>query len=264
MGGRSRLKRMLAAAASGVLLAAAFPKLDRWWLVWVALVPLLVVTRGRRPRAAAGLGLLTGVLFFGILLQWVCLFDCTGWVLLTLWQASYVAAFAVLWVMLAPAGPVGWRGILAPAAAWTALEWVRSLSRGGFTWGGLAYALHGQLPLVQLASLLGPLGMSFFVVATNAAVAGVVAARADLPERTRALRRLEVVAVLLLAAWGWGCWRMTRPIAVGPATRVALLQASLVGEGRDEPWPPEKIEELRKLIPAAGINLITKVKGEKA
>jgi energy-converting hydrogenase B subunit L len=28
--------------------------------------------------------------------------------------------------------------------------------------------------------------------------------------------------------------------------------------------PPEKIEELRKLIPAAGIDLITKVKGEKA
>jgi apolipoprotein N-acyltransferase len=50
---RGAALRLLAAAASGALLAAAFPALDLGPLALVALVPLLLAVETVRPRKAA-------------------------------------------------------------------------------------------------------------------------------------------------------------------------------------------------------------------
>ena len=53
------------AAAAGLLAGAAFPPFDLKWLVWVALVPLvLAVARSSSPRAALGHGYTAGLVFF--------------------------------------------------------------------------------------------------------------------------------------------------------------------------------------------------------
>ena len=41
---------------SGLLYFLAFPGIDLWPLAFVALVPLIVALRGRRPRTAAAVG----------------------------------------------------------------------------------------------------------------------------------------------------------------------------------------------------------------
>lgn len=235
-----------AAAASGALVALAFPKFGLAWLAWIALVPLILAARAASPRGAALLGLAAGVTYFAVLLEWIRIFDSTGWVLLAFWQGAYVALFALLIRLLAPS-PSGWRAVLVPAAAWAALEWVRSLTRGGFTWGDLAYALHGSLALVQLVSLAGPLGLSFLVALVNASVASLVGAaagrEADAGERRAAAVRLALAAGLVLAGWGWGRHRLAQPLPQGPKLRVALLQGNVSGEGRDEPISREKLEQ---------------------
>src|SRR4029453_5941687 len=66
-----RALRPLAALVSGALLAAAFPAPDLGLLALVALVPLLLATETVRPRAAAALGYLAGLTFFGLHLLWI-------------------------------------------------------------------------------------------------------------------------------------------------------------------------------------------------
>ena len=49
---------------------------------------------------------------------------------------------------------------------------------GGFPWGLLGYSQHAQLPVIQIAELGGVYGVSFLIVAVNAALAGLADARA--------------------------------------------------------------------------------------
>ncbi|MBI3944419.1 MAG: apolipoprotein N-acyltransferase [Armatimonadetes bacterium] len=232
------------AALSGLVLAAAFPRLDASPLVFMSLVPLLAAAHGASPRAAAVLGMVAGVLFFGILLEWIRIFDSTGWVLLVALHAAYIAAFAWLLARLRPRAG-GWPSLLLAASAWTALEWLRSVGPCALTWGGLAYALHRFPPLVQLASVTGPFGLSFLVALANAAIAEVVLDRAGRKGAAAlaSVRRLTLVAALLGGAWAWGAWRLGQPFPEGRTARVALVQASLGEEGVRRVLTPEALDE---------------------
>ena len=66
-------KRYVGALASGLLLAAAFPRIDQGYLAWVGMVPLLLAVRGLAPRQAAGFGWITGFVFFSITISWTLL-----------------------------------------------------------------------------------------------------------------------------------------------------------------------------------------------
>jgi apolipoprotein N-acyltransferase len=61
---------LLLPIVSGALLALALPPLNLGWLGWVAVAPLLVATRGRRPIEAFGLGLMAGLTCGGIHVGW--------------------------------------------------------------------------------------------------------------------------------------------------------------------------------------------------
>lgn len=211
------------------MLAAAFPKASIASLAWVALAPLILAARGARSaRAAAGYGLLAGCLFFSILIEWIRLFDAAAWVAATLLQAAFIALFAALVRAISPS-PRGWRGAVVPAILWTAIEWVRSLGPMGFTWGGLAYSQHPNVPLVQVVSLAGASGLTFLIALVNSAVAGLVARRQN-PWRERAAP-LAAAAAAVLVCWVWGWWRLAQPLPGGERVRVAVLQGSLGDEG---------------------------------
>lgn len=66
-GGRARALAAAAAIASGAAVALSFPSADLGPLAWVALVPIVLATRGASPGSAAAAGLLFGgVAGFGI------------------------------------------------------------------------------------------------------------------------------------------------------------------------------------------------------
>ena len=60
------------------------------------------------------------------------------------------------------------------AAAWTGLEWLRSIVITGFAWNSLGVALHGNLPLIQFAEYGGVGGLSFLLVFVNIIAAATV------------------------------------------------------------------------------------------
>ncbi len=57
-------------------------------------------------------------------------------------------------------------GFLA-ACVWVIAEWVRGWLFSGFGWNGLGIALHGNLPMIQIADITGVLGLSWLIVFCN-------------------------------------------------------------------------------------------------
>ena len=229
--------RVGAALASGALLAAAFPPLDWGVVALVALVPLLLAAETSRPRAAALLGFLAGLTFFGLHLLWIAQFlSWTGAVAWLAWGAlsAVQAVFFAAFFALVPATRLlgAWRLLVLPAA-WAVLELVRAHHPlGGFPWGLLAVSQHDAGPLLPLARVVGGFGLAALLVAVNLAVAfwlRVIWSGAQ--EGARMKRAFALAGLPLLVAGLLGA-RLVVPAAPppsGPALDVTVVQAGLRG-----------------------------------
>lgn len=206
------------AVAAGLLLSLSNPPVDAGWVAFVALVPLFLAVRAASPRRGALVGLVFGLVYFGILLAWLRLFGELAWLPLVLVEALYIAVFGLFWPVLRRLGGP-WGSALSAAALWTALEWVRATwPIGGFTWGGLGYTQHDNGFLLPLASVTGVWGVAFVVAVVNAL----------LLEAALAIRgRRMVAAVALAAALVFVPALIPLPPAAGPKVDVAVLQGNV-------------------------------------
>jgi apolipoprotein N-acyltransferase len=262
-----RLWPWLAAITSGILGAAAFPPFDQSWLIWIALVPLIlaVLFSGEHVRRRSlhdlALGYVTGLTFFWICFFWMTTVTALGWFALQFYLALYFAAWSWLCGMMRPrqkgiAVTDKWSAMLAdakpapPATAspwlssahnlffafslasgWVALEWTRGWLMSGFGWNGLGVALHATWPMIQTAEWTGVAGISFLVVFCNAVLAATVR-RLWQESRVRIMRPhfdLTLTLVGLVAVFALGLRAIqTRPAA--RPLRVALVQANVPRE----------------------------------
>lgn len=164
------LLRLILLLAAGAALSLAFPAPSLWPIAWVGLVPLLIYVRKCRTSTAALRGLMFGLGYFGALLYWIIIFGKAPWVLLAVMQALFIALFAVV-ARFVYSTRRSWLQFIAIPAAWTAVEWLRSLGTFGFTWGDLAYSQANNLPVIQIVSITGPWGVSFLIAAVSTAFA---------------------------------------------------------------------------------------------
>ena len=68
----SRFSNIILAFVSGCVLALSFPRYGHSLLAWVSLVPLLVaLVRTRNVLDAFWLGLVSGIFYFGIVINWI-------------------------------------------------------------------------------------------------------------------------------------------------------------------------------------------------
>ncbi|MEX2420640.1 MAG: hypothetical protein WD670_02370, partial [Actinomycetota bacterium] len=164
---------LLIAVASGALLSAAFPPVGAWPVAFFALAPLLWLLADAEPRRGFVLGLGYGLAFHGATLYWILRFGELAWVALAIVSALWVATFGALVPGLRRQGrPVV--TMLAIASAWTVLEWLKGMwPLGGFTWGTICVSQVDNLATVRLGTVAGVWGVTFAVVAVNAAVAVV-------------------------------------------------------------------------------------------
>ena len=109
------LLRGLAAAGAGLLLASAYPPFGYAEAAWVALVPLLLLSRYSGPFTAFRWGVAAGCVFWLISISWLLALSRTGgplplvvlgWILLAGYCALYIGAFCmvVAWVWQKDAG----------------------------------------------------------------------------------------------------------------------------------------------------------------
>jgi apolipoprotein N-acyltransferase len=231
-------------AAAGFLTAVAFPRTDWGLTPWIMVTPLLVVAILTPPRAAFWWGLLYGGVFFLVLLRWL---NFTFRVYstipgpLVLLPTALLAGYCAFWIAgvswavsrVAARWSIGWALALAPFF-WVAGEWVRGHLLGGFPWGTLGYSQYLQLRVIQIAELTGVHGVSFLLVAVNAALAGCL-----LLSWRRAVAGALGGGILLGAALLFGHVRLEESIS-RPTARITLIQPSI-----DQPlkWEPRHTRE---------------------
>ncbi len=210
-----RARRVVAAAATGLLLALSRPPADVGLLALVALVPLFWSWRGATPRVAALLAFVAGCVYYGLLVSWAWYF---GAIAVFPFVAILSAYWAVAGATIARFARGGRQNPLLLAAVWVLAEaLVARWPFGGFSWGEVGYALHDLAPARSLAALGGLPLVSFAVVAVNAAVLELVMGV------NRRFAAATLAGVMLVG--GLGSAFALRPTATGHL-RIAILQGN--------------------------------------
>jgi apolipoprotein N-acyltransferase len=118
------------------------------------------------------------------------------------------------------------------------LEFLRTSLLTGFPWNLLGYSQHRNLPLIQVAAVTGVYGVSFMVMAVNAALARAVL---TWESWSRLLAPLATAGLLLAGAVGYG-WLWSPSDAENPAMRVALVQGNIdQGVKWDPAWQDQTL-----------------------
>lgn len=240
-GSRSVLRHLPAAlavtglsAGAGVVVTLAFPPVAQWWTAPLGLAVLEAVTRtaaGSRLGRAAWRGLCFGLGLFVPLLYFtaVSMGSPLGWAALSVVEALYLAAFALVWAAVSrlPRWQRDGLGaclgrVVAFALLFAAVEELRSSwPWGGFPFGRLAFTV-ADAPLLPAAAYGGSVGVTFLLALAGALVG----------EALTALRRLRVLEVLaaVVAAAGVLLAPMFLPLsslAQDGTVRVGAVQGSL-------------------------------------
>jgi apolipoprotein N-acyltransferase len=251
------------AAATGILLALAFPNCGIAGLAWVAPALMLAVAAGTDGRHCFHLGYVAGLAYHLTSLYWLLLIPVTffpilGWLALSAYLAFYPAA----WVWFAwrawpaPARTAGdpdciaglpWQGwirrtgwALLVASTWVGLEMIRARFLGGFPWNPLGATQFEMTPLLQISSITGVYGVSFLVAwfAAGLLCTGLGLLRA--PTRRAAwLADLALPLLALAATFAWGLHVMRRSPPPARTLNVALVQPSIP---QTEIWDPAENE----------------------
>lgn len=229
----------LSAAVSGGLLALAFPRPDLAFLAWFALVPLLLVM-ARRPFRS---GFVAGLTFFAAVLYWVNIVMTTyghlhpvlsviAWLLLSAYLALFFAA--ATWAACRLKEQCGYAYPLTLPVLWVALEFLRSFLLSGFPWASLGYSQQSLPALLQSADLFGVYGLSYLLVLVNAVLAEWLLMRRK--GARRPLAAAVTALVLVLAAWGYGTWRLGSDLDDRPdRLRTTVVQGNIP---QDIKWDP--------------------------
>lgn len=253
------LHRLSLAVLSGALLILSFPGTgDQAWLAFVALGPLLVALPDIPWSQAAILGSVTGLVFWFGTLSWVAptmvryggvpwsvaalvLAGLAGY--LALYQGVFCALLARASLRAAPVYVVG------SASLWVALEFLRTYLLTGFPWNLLGSSQYRNLLVIQVAALTGVYGVSFLVVAVNAALARIV--RCSWRWGELAASAVTATALVGLAVWIPGVVSSGR--VTTSAIPVALIQGNIDQGAKWDPGLQEAtIEAYRRLTLDAG------------
>jgi apolipoprotein N-acyltransferase len=184
---RSLWLPILGSVLSGVLLALGFPPYGNSTLIFVALVPLMYAVQSASTRKAAGLGLLSGFVFFALSLSWLAtltgkvegfgfkLSVLLGFAVLALYCALYFIPFAVT-VSLATKRWAGEnlrrniRLMFALTMVWVGSEYVRGFLLTGFPWNPLGVSQYANPAIIQIAEWGGVSIITAYIVWMNAGI----------------------------------------------------------------------------------------------
>lgn len=219
------------AILSGILLVFSFPSFSFSYLAWIALIPLLISLPTKDLRSAGKLGLITGFIYFYGLLYWLNVlarFDSImplATIVMVLLLSLYIAVFAILltWLMGRYKRSL-W--IITPIL-WTTLEYIRGLGPLGFPWGLLGYSQAPNLPVIQISSVTGAMGITFLIVLSNGVIAQFMI---EWRQNKKILFLLLGLVVLLGLNCIYGSHQMQQSLSSNRQLNVAIVQGNIPQE----------------------------------
>jgi apolipoprotein N-acyltransferase len=176
---------LFAVAASAVLIWFGTGLFPMWPLLWFAPLPVLLFA-GRSSCWTAGL---TAALAWaaGHLNLWRYFSTALHFPLAVqveiLAAPAVVFALAVLLYRALLRRGAWWSALLAFPAAWVSFEYILNLTSPHGTAMSLSYSGLNFLPILQLASVTGPWGISFLVLAFSSALGIGIHLRATAPRQ---------------------------------------------------------------------------------
>jgi apolipoprotein N-acyltransferase len=240
--GLTQWRALVACFAAGALMTLAFAPFYFWPALFIAL-PIFyrLMCSATTVRQAALRGFFFGYghamagtwwIANALLVEpekfgWLVPFSVLG---LSGVMALWFALFG--WWVQKLRSPRPLKNLLRFVALWVLIEYLRSLGMFGFPWNLAGYAALAVMPVAQLASVVGVYGLSFFVL--------LVALLPTLyyREATRPMRLLPLllVVVMVIAAYGYGAWRI-QPAEASTQPVVRIVQPSIP---QNEKWIDHK------------------------
>jgi apolipoprotein N-acyltransferase len=228
---------ILLSLLSGLFFFLAFPPLNWWPFIWVALVPyLLAQHRFMPPRYAAWAPALAMTVWLWPFLA--RLFNVPG---APIWFVNLGLIFGVIGVVMHVERKFnelsGYRWFIAQGVlAWVGFEMVRSFIPFMGTMGFIANPLAGQAWLIQPVSIFSIYGLNLLIILVNFSLAQVLILLVDrrwklagaVPVDARATWRWTAATITTLVAWVALSLAILNTQPQGTQTvRVAALQPGL-------------------------------------
>jgi apolipoprotein N-acyltransferase len=256
-GGFPRIMIQLALAAlSGGLLALCFPIPGFSWLVWFALLPLLVACRKTTTIPGFVCGFTCGAIFFGISFSWALQADAyrpLHHAILHTYLGCYIGVFGLLYGLIGrKSGDTA--GLLTAPFIWTVIEYARSnLGFLSYPTTLLGHSQYQTVAVTQIAAFAGVYGVSFLIVLVNSGLTALIfmaasrfragSAHPSRPSQPHGIRAVSGLSFLAIAATTcYGIW-ISQQEFEGTPVKISILQGNISQELKWDPRHAAKIME---------------------
>ncbi|MBR3654592.1 MAG: apolipoprotein N-acyltransferase [Elusimicrobia bacterium] len=170
-----RLKYFLLSILSGFLVAISFPKINAFYFMWVALIPVIYSSLRNCVKNSLVYGFVFGFTCYAISLFWMFPFlkyntNTIQAVIVSVLLWSYLALYFSLWTGMLSFSRRHFHPLVSSmyaASSWVLLEYVRTYFLTGFGWNLLGYSQTSFPYIIQFADIFGVYGISFLIVFIN-------------------------------------------------------------------------------------------------
>lgn len=253
-------KTLILSILTGIALVFAFPPFSAGVLAWAALVPLFLALEAQGAKGGFAAGFLAGFAFNLGAVYWVVhsMYNYGGvpvpvaiivMLVLVVYMALYWGVFGLLYTFTK--GMPALARLLVIPAFWVALEYARGYLFTGFPWVLIGYTQAPYPPLIQIADTTGVWGVSFAVVAFNAALAFLVTGLLSKADRRPQVLALMLASAIIVSMASYGFVRMRIVDSETPRWRslkIGLAQGSIdQGVKWDGRFQQETIDIYKKL-----------------
>lgn len=238
--------RYALAGLSGILMIVIFPGTNLSSLAWIALVPLLVSVHETNWKQSLWLGLITGFIYFGGIMNWLIValhpfstwfWVTLGFIALSLYLSTYVFIFTVsisfitqYWKHSPTARCLAYS--FQVAIVWTGMEILRGHVITGLPWAVLAHTQWWNLPLIQISSLVGMYGVTFLIAMINGAIANFFI---DISKWRASLKAATIPLMLLILCLVYG-WMTTGESSQDEKIKIALVPGNIRQVEKLDAW----------------------------
>jgi len=198
-----------------------------WWITWLAPLPILFLS----ARVSGGVSFSAAFFAYalGALNEWHYGRDLLemplATVLLAVLTPALIFASAVAaWRFFLKRDRL-WEAVLVFPSIWVAVEFALQRLSPHSTFGSIAYTQMDYLPVLQLASITGLLGISFLLLFTSGAIAVLTSPLTSRPRKRRVLGLS--LATLLALLLSWGAWRLRNSASSASSIKIGLIASDV-------------------------------------